>query len=109
MQSNGPKEAGGMANSVDPEQTAQQFDLGLHCLHRPICRKTLDHWDIFDHFSVHYNVRFSSLICSIYLCERFLWLLSLELFILAAINIDNLQMGDNCKKMTKRASCLICQ
>ena len=30
------KDAGGIANSVDPVQTA----LGLHCLPRPICPKT---------------------------------------------------------------------
>ena len=30
-----PKDAGGIANSVDPEQS----DLGLHCLPRPVSRK----------------------------------------------------------------------
>ena len=30
----------GIANSVDPDQTALQSDLGLHCLPRPICPKT---------------------------------------------------------------------
>ena len=36
-----PKEAEGIANSVDPNQTAPlQSDLGLHCLPRPICPKT---------------------------------------------------------------------
>ena len=32
-----PKDADGMANSVDPDQTAslKQSDLGLHCLPRP--------------------------------------------------------------------------
>ena len=30
-----PKDADGMANSFDPDQT-----LGLHCLPRPICPKT---------------------------------------------------------------------
>ena len=32
-----PKDAYGMAVSVDPDQTApwEQFDLGLHCLLRP--------------------------------------------------------------------------
>ena len=25
----------GMANSVDPDQPQEQFDLGLHCLHMP--------------------------------------------------------------------------
>ena len=30
-----------MANSVDPDQ--EQSDLGLHCLPRPICPKTLDY------------------------------------------------------------------
>ena len=33
-----PKDAEGMANSVDPGQTAP--DLGLHCLPRPVCPKT---------------------------------------------------------------------
>ena len=28
----------GMANSVDPDQTAPS-DLGLHCLHMPFCQK----------------------------------------------------------------------
>ena len=35
-----PKVAYGMANSVDPDQTApkkEQSDQGLHCLFRPIC------------------------------------------------------------------------
>ena len=37
-----PKEAGAMANSVDPDQTLlqKQSDLGLHCLLRPICPNT---------------------------------------------------------------------
>ena len=26
-----------MANSVDPDLTAEQSDLGLHCLHVPLC------------------------------------------------------------------------
>ena len=34
----GPKDADGMANSVDPDQ--EQSDLGLHCLPRPFCLKT---------------------------------------------------------------------
>ena len=37
-----------MANSEDPDQTApleEQSDLGLHCLPRPICPKTLDHYN----------------------------------------------------------------
>ena len=38
-----PKDADGMANSVDPDQTAQS-DLGLHCLPRPVCPKTKDHF-----------------------------------------------------------------
>ena len=33
------KDANGIANSEDP-------DLGLHCLPRPICPKTLDHYGI---------------------------------------------------------------
>ena len=32
-----PNDADGMANSVDPDQTAP---LGLHCLPRPVCPKT---------------------------------------------------------------------
>ena len=38
-----PKDADGMGNSVDPDQTAPQerFDLGLHCLIRPICFNNL--------------------------------------------------------------------
>ena len=32
-----PNDADGMANSVDPDQTA---DLGLHCLPRPVYPKT---------------------------------------------------------------------
>ena len=31
--------ANGIANSEDPDQTAPQSDLGLHCLPRPICPK----------------------------------------------------------------------
>ena len=34
-----PNDADGMANSVDPDQTAPQSDQGLHCLPRPIFRK----------------------------------------------------------------------
>ena len=33
-----PKDAEGIANSVDPDQ--EQSDLGLHYLPRPICLKT---------------------------------------------------------------------
>ena len=40
-----PNDAEGIANSVDPDQTApEQSDLGLHCLPRPICLKTWDHY-----------------------------------------------------------------
>ena len=36
-----PNDADGMANSVDPDKTAQeQSDLGLHCLPRHMCPKT---------------------------------------------------------------------
>ena len=40
------KDANEIANSEDPDQTAleEQSDLGLHCLPRPICPKTLDHY-----------------------------------------------------------------
>ena len=41
------KDADGIANSVDPDQTAPQSDLGLHRLPRPICLKTSDHYGIF--------------------------------------------------------------
>ena len=36
------KDANGIANSEDPDQTAprEQSDLGLHCLPRPFCPKT---------------------------------------------------------------------
>ena len=44
-----PKDADGMANSVDPDQTALlllegQSDLGLCCFPRPICPKTWDRY-----------------------------------------------------------------
>ena len=37
-----PEDADGMANSVDPDQTAPlgAVPVGLHCLPRPICQKT---------------------------------------------------------------------
>ena len=41
------KDANGIANSEDPDQTApreEQSDLGLHCLPRPICPKTWYHY-----------------------------------------------------------------
>ena len=38
-----PKYEDAIANSVDPDKTAPESDLGLHCLHRPICPKALDH------------------------------------------------------------------
>ena len=39
----GPKGADGMANIIDPDQTAlqEQSDLSLYCLLRPICPSTL--------------------------------------------------------------------
>ena len=37
-----PKDAGRIANSVGPDQ--EQSDLGVHCLPRPVCPKTLDHY-----------------------------------------------------------------
>ena len=38
----GPKYADRMANNVEPDQTApkEQFDVGLYCLHRPVCPET---------------------------------------------------------------------
>ena len=43
-----PKGADGMANNVDPDQTAlqEQSGLGLQCLPRPVCPKTYDHYGI---------------------------------------------------------------
>ena len=41
----GPNNTDGMTNSVDFDQK-EQSDLGLHCLHRPVCRKTLDYASI---------------------------------------------------------------
>ena len=38
------KDADGMANSVEPDQIEEQSDMGLHCLHRPACPKTYDHY-----------------------------------------------------------------
>ena len=42
------KDANGIANNEDSDQTApllwEQSDLGLHCLPRPICPKSLDHY-----------------------------------------------------------------
>ena len=35
-----PKDADGMANSVDPDVLEEQSDLGLHCLPRPARPKT---------------------------------------------------------------------
>ena len=46
-----PKDANGMENSVDPDETALQMqwqsDLGLDDLSRPICPKTWDHYDTY--------------------------------------------------------------
>ena len=43
-----PEDADGMANSVDPYQTApeEQSDLGLHCLLRPICLTKIFYGDL---------------------------------------------------------------
>ena len=40
------KDANGIANSEDSDQTAPQgqSDLGLHCLPRPVCPKTFGHY-----------------------------------------------------------------
>ena len=35
-----PNDAGGMANSEDPDPK-EQSDLGLHCVSGPVCRKTV--------------------------------------------------------------------
>ena len=51
-----PKDADGMANSGDPEQTAplEQSDLGLHCLSRPICPKNYDVYGIQQLWSLYF-------------------------------------------------------
>ena len=44
-----PRDANGMANIVDPDQTApfkEQSDLGLHCLLRLLCHNTLNIYGI---------------------------------------------------------------
>ena len=38
------KDANGIANSENPDETAPQSDLGLHYLPRPECLKTWDHY-----------------------------------------------------------------
>ena len=38
------KDSNGIANCEDPDQTAPRSDMGLHCLPRPICLKTYDHY-----------------------------------------------------------------
>ena len=47
-----PKDAEGMANSVDPDQTApkEQSDPGLDRLPRPVCPKT---WDQYSNLNSH--------------------------------------------------------
>ena len=41
-----PKDADNrMANSVNPDQ--EQSDLGLHCLPKPVCPKTWDHYGLY--------------------------------------------------------------
>ena len=49
----GPKDADGMANGVDPDQ---QSDLGLHCLPRPVCPKTYEHYVTLYSVSSHIEV-----------------------------------------------------
>ena len=39
-----PKNADRMVKSADTDQTAPDSDLGLHCLHRPVCPKIYDHY-----------------------------------------------------------------
>ena len=52
-----PKDAEGIANSVDPEQP----DLGLHSLPRTVCPKTKEHygnkqWETGDYSKLHLPV-----------------------------------------------------
>ena len=54
-----PKDADGLANSVDPEE---QSDLGLYCLPRPICPKTLDHYGRNKVFFLRNNNPYSDLL-----------------------------------------------
>ena len=54
-----PKGADGLANSVDPDQAAPLgavTDLGLHCLPRPICPKTLDHYGKLQKAATHITI-----------------------------------------------------
>ena len=43
-----PQDADRMVNNVDPDQTLirLQSELGLHCLPRPVCPKTYEHYGI---------------------------------------------------------------
>ena len=49
----------GMANSVDPDQTAPS-DLGLHCLHIPICQKLM----CTNYFDIYHSHNSILLICA---------------------------------------------
>ena len=40
------KDSDGMTNKVDPIGLKEPSDLGLYCLHRPVCPKSYDHYGI---------------------------------------------------------------
>ena len=79
-----PKDADGMANSVDPDQTAPLgavwsgstlFDLGLHCLLRCVCPKTLEHYGthIFNPYDI--KLKFQHILCPVSSPSSVCWLL----------------------------------
>ena len=51
-----PKDADGMASSVDPDQTAPS---GLHCLPRQVYPKTWDHSSIYRKYPIIYIAEIS--------------------------------------------------
>ena len=80
-----PKDAEGVANSVDPDQTApKEQSLGLHCLPRPVCLKTSDHYGIPDQiwfYTVCHSVSIFWTYCCVLnpLCSNFRIIISIIL------------------------------
>ena len=70
-----PNDADGMANSVDPDQTAplEQSDLGLHYLLRPICPKTSENYG-----NIHYQILSSLFLEVLTSCISYKWAPSRE-------------------------------
>ena len=63
-----PKILGGMANCVDPDQIAEQYDLGLHCLHMPFFQNLL--YEIIGHLPKVYKNNHSVQSRSVVMCSR---------------------------------------